>query len=153
MGRVIIDRWLVFLQSLHYIFSFTLLVGLGFGVRALFVSAPLKINRIRVIVAATALSYLGSFILSWTIYPFFRPELRANVLSMEVPRAIGIFLIKEHISAIGALIAIALLVMTIFGHMNHASMARWKLYGSMFATLGLITILMIASAFLLNGMR
>lgn len=150
---MIADRWLVFLQSLHYIFAFTLMLGLVFGVRALFVRAPLNISRIRAIVAATAVSYLGSFILSWTIYPFFRPDLRANVLSMHAPRAIGVFLIKEHISALGALIAIALLVMTIFGHMQRASMSRWKLYGSMFATLTLITILLIGAAFLLNGLR
>jgi len=150
---MISDSLLVFLQALHYVLAFALIVGLGLGIQALFFRAPLRVNRIRTIVAITSLAYLGSFILSWTIYPFFRPDLRANVLTAEMPQAIGVFLIKEHISAIGAMIAVVLLVVTFFGHMSHASLVRWKLYGTMFATLGLITVVLISFAFLLNAVR
>jgi hypothetical protein len=148
-----ISTLVILLQAIQYLFVFLLLIGLVFGTYYLFLRSELHWPHIRLIVGVTAFSYLASTILSWIIYPFFLPGLRQSIIDTNLPHATGLFLIKDHLSAIGIIIALALIVISLFGRLGRASIQRHQLYGSLFATLGLMTIMLVVVAFMLNSLR
>jgi hypothetical protein len=148
-----ISSLVILLQALQYLFVFLLLIGLVFGTYSLFLRSEQNWKVIRLIVGITSFSYLASTMLGWTIYPFFLPALRQNLIDPSLPQATGLFLIKDHLSAIGIIIALALLVLCLFGRLGRASIQRHQLFGSLFATLALMIIVLVVVAFMLNSLH
>jgi len=129
-----------FLINVHYILVLVMVVGFIWGTYLLFIKKELKWKSVRRTINITSLSYLGSFIFSQLIYPTFKSGLREQ-LGDAHSLLFGIFEVKSHLAALGASVAIALIITGIFGYILDASKLRRQMYSTMYATLGFIFLL------------
>ena len=129
------------------IIDFVLLVALIMGGIFLFFVSEQNWKHINVAGVTAGISYLLIFTFGWLIYPVFRVETRAGLLDAKFPQATGLFEIKENIAALGAFIAISLLMLGLFGKMQKATSGRKILYGTLATMLGLLSLTLMTLGF------
>ncbi len=135
------------LQALHGVAVFVLLVALIMGGLFLFFVSRQNWKHILVAGQTAAISYLTVFGLGLLIYPVFRVDVRAALLDKTFPQATALFEIKEHLAALAAFVAIAMLILGIFGHLRRAGISRKMVYATLASLLGLFSLALMVLGF------
>lgn len=135
------------LQALHGLLGFALFVSVTMADIFAYLVGQSNWKHVSIAGAVASLTYLATFAVGWLIYPVFRVDVRAEFLDQSNPVSTGLFELKEHISAIGAFVAIALLMLSLFGRMQTAPSSRRQLYGGLLAVLSLTTYVVFVLVF------
>jgi hypothetical protein len=138
------------LQSFHSIFGLVLVVSLVMGLAFLYAVAEPNWKHIRVAAGVASLSYLATFVFGLLVYPVFRVNIRAEFLDKNAPHITGLFEIKEHLAALGAFVAITLLVLIAFAHLPKAPLSVKQLFGGLFVTFTILSAGVMTLAFLMR---
>lgn len=96
-----------------------------------------RVGRILGLISSSG--YILTFVLGLLIYPVFRVKVRVYDFDLMRPWATGIFEIKEHLSSLGLLAAIGILVIAISLKLEESSLPTKKLYASLVSATFLIT--------------
>lgn len=96
-----------------------------------------RVSRILGLVGSSG--YILTFVLGLLIYPVFRVKVRVYDFDLVRPWATGLFEIKEHLSSLGLLAAIGILVIAILLKLEESSLPTKKLYASLVCITFLIT--------------
>jgi hypothetical protein len=147
------EATLTFLKISHLITAFLLLTSIVAGMFYMLVRSVHDWKRIKIFGASSALTFIGTVLLSWLIYPVYLPDERAKLLDLSNAKSIGLFQIKEHVSALGVIISIAMLALIIFGHLQKSSLQRKQLFASLYGTLALFTVGLVVVAFTLDAVN
>jgi hypothetical protein len=134
------------LLVLYFLLLLLLLLGLVLGFRTLFFGERIDWRVARVVGVHTALTYVGTYVTSRLIFPFTRSDLLAPLTDPRLATAAGFFSIKEGVASLGVIVAVGLLLLALFGNLRDTTLQRRQLFGSLFATLGLVTVVLLAIA-------
>jgi hypothetical protein len=138
------------LQASHSIFALVLVVSMVMGLAFLYIVAEPNWKHVRVAVGTASLTYLVTFVFGLLIYPVFRVDVRAEMLDASVPQATGLFEIKENLAAIGAFVALSLLVLTLFARLPHAPISVKQLFGGLYITFVVLAAAVMTLAFIMK---
>ncbi|MFH0830796.1 MAG: hypothetical protein V1895_01930 [Parcubacteria group bacterium] len=129
---VFAEQWSEVLGAVHSLLAIVMLVALIVGAIFLYVVSVNNWKHVQISGLVAALAYLATF-----------------GIGLILPNASGLFEIKENLAALGAFIALALVVLIVFGKLRRTNTWRRQLYGALFAMLTLLALSVIALAYLL----
>lgn len=138
------------LNVVHGVVAFVLFVAILMA--CIFTFAVGASNWKHVVISSTtaAAAFLLTVLGGWIIYPVFHIDVRAAYLDASHPAIAGLFTIKEHLAAVGAFVALGVLVLGLFGRLQTASSFRRQLFGGLLAMMALITGCIFVLAFIVG---
>jgi len=137
----------------HGIAALTMFVAFLVGSLFLFATAEINWKHVRNAGMVGSISYLLTFLFGWWIYPVFKVDVRTAILDPSLPHVTGIFEIKEHMAAIGAFLALAIILLSTFGKLTKTTRKRRLAYTGMFASLVIIANTVLVLAFVMAQLR
>ena len=144
---VIFDAIASGLLATHLFFVFLTACGVFLGSYFIFKKRDWEFGNKLVLLGS--LGFVFTWILGILVYPVFRVAVRAANFDPNIPWATGIFEIKEHISSIGLLAALALLFLAFRKQFTPETK---KLYAFLLVVTLIVTLLTMAVGFILTGL-
>lgn len=147
------SQWHDVLGALHGLLVLVTLFAFVMGAIFLFAVSSHNWKHIQITTLIGTLLYIFSFFIGISLLPNYDVNVRSAFLEVRAPNSVGLFEIKEHLSTIGFFVALALLVLVLFGHMRKATSARKQLFAALFCTLALLTLVASILAYVLAARR
>jgi|GEM_PF-4552853 len=146
-------QWSDVLGALHGLFALVMLLTFAMGLIFTFAVSEHNWKHIQTAGFAAAFSYLVTFGFGLLAYPMAKVYMSKAPMNPETAASIGLLEIKEHLAALGAFVALALLVLILFGHLRRASTWRRQLFAALFINLVLLGSIAAILAYVLGARR
>ncbi|MDP2587471.1 MAG: hypothetical protein Q8P33_01690 [bacterium] len=150
---VFAEQWSEVFGAVHGLLVLISIFALVMAVIFTFAVSQHNWRHITISSLVATIGYLATFGFGLLVYPRFRVYVRGAFLDARAPNSTGLFEIKEHVAAVGFFVALALLVVLLFGRLRRASTWRKQLFAALLMILALITLIVAALSYVLQARK